>query len=583
MSSCIINPTSQEVGDFIYRFGGLNLDLNNQDVYPCVDYADSDYAIFYQPLSQISPISLNQYPYYSIPSLYTPLDTAALEGAGILPVFQAPALSNMGEGVLIGIIDSGIDYTNPLFLNSDGSTRIAELWDQTLPEDTSLLPPGVPDLYPYSGISYGTIFSRQMINEALSSDDPRAVVPSYDPLGHGTLLAALAAGNSLPEQDFSGAAPKADLAVVRLKPAKDYLRRFWLIRPEAAAFQENDIMMGVKYLRVLANRLQRPLVTLIGLGTNSGSHTGTSPLSQVTRSYSGAFGIATVIAAGNETGLAHHYSGSVPPDQDREDVELRVGEEESRRGFVVELWSSDTDLYSVGFISPGGERISRIPALDGSETTIPFLLDNTVLTVNYQLVEAGSGRELIFMRFERPTPGIWRIQVYRSLSSSGRYHLWLPADGFLSEDTVFLKPDPFSTVTSPGTAAAPITVGAVDALNDSLYIHSGRGYPLSGAVKPDLAAPGVNVFGPSSLSGRGLPLSFSSRSGTSLAAAITAGATANLLSWGIVSGNDPSLSEASLKSYLIRGADRNPALTYPNRELGYGTLNLLQTFLRLRE
>ena len=148
------------------------------------------------------------------------------------------------------------------------------------------------------GASYGTEFTREDINSALASDDPFSLVPSKDANGHGTYLAGLAAGRSFPLQNFTGAAPMSDLAIVKLKPAKKYLRDYYLIPEKADAFQENDIMMGIKYLRVLADRFRQPLVILLGLGSNYGSHTGSSPLSQVAQNYGGFFGIATVIAAG---------------------------------------------------------------------------------------------------------------------------------------------------------------------------------------------------------------------------------------------------------------------------------------------
>ncbi len=617
MPSCILNPASEEVADFIYRFGSLQNNLRDPEQFPCVDYVSSDYAIFYMPLSEALPLSLERYPYYSIPGLFTLLDDSAMEASGILAALQTPALSNMGKGVLIGIVDTGIDYTSPVFRNEDGTTRILGLWDQTLPEDTSAPSPGVPDYYPMGGASYGTEFTMEEINAALAADDPFSLVPSRDINGHGTFLAGLAAGRSFPLQNFTGAAPMADLAVVKLKPAKKYLRDYYLIPENAAAFQENDIMLGIKYLRVIADRFRQPLVILLGLGSNYGSHTGTSPLSQVTQNYGGFFGIATVIAAGNETGLSHHYAGQLSADTPYEDVELRVGEREAERGFILELWSSATELFTVGFVSPGGERINRIPILANNETRIPFLLENTILTVNYELIEAGSGSQLVSVRFERPSAGIWTIRVYNTQFLTGEYHMWLPVQGFISEETVFLKPDPSNTITVPGNSRLPITVGAYDHRNNSIYIHSSRGYTSRDYVKPDLAAPGVDVLGPGIrdtsgagvrsflYSGNNIPSitpsqntpsntsapssiqenlqTFSRRTGTSAAAAITAGAVANLLSWGIVMGNYPAMSEAPIKSYLIRGAARNPALSYPNREFGYGTLDLLQTFLRLRE
>lgn len=582
MPDCPFNPAAENIADLIYRFGSLQSERWNNTSSLCADYVSSDYIILHMPLTP-DAVSMRVHPYYMIPSLFSPLDYNAMEASGILSAFNSPALNNQGKGVLIGLVDTGIDYRSPLFQNPDGTTRIAGIWDQSVPIEEDVLPAGVPDYYPMGGSSYGTEYTREQINEALASDDPLSLVPTQDTIGHGTFLAGLAAGSSIPQEDFTGAAPEAELAVVKLKPAKKYLRDFYLIPSDAPAFQENDIMMGIKYLRMMADRLKKPLVILLAMGSNSGSHIGTSPLSQVTQNYSGFFGIITVIAGGNETGAAHHFYASIPAGTEYEDVEIRVGKEEAERGFVLELWAADADTYTVGFISPSGERISRIPIIANNETSIPFLLDATTITVNYQLIEAESGSQLIFMRFQTPAAGIWTVRVYNTQRFKGTFHMWLPVQGMISGETVFLRPDPYSTITVPGNSRLPITVGAYDTSTGGIYIHSSRGFTPNQIVKPELAAPGVNILGPSVGRKPGSDTPMTTRTGTSAAAAITAGAAANLLGWGIVEGNYPTMSEASVKSYLIRGAQRNPALTYPNREFGYGTLDLFQTFLRLRE
>lgn len=582
MPDCPFNPAAENIADLIYRFGSLQSERWNNTSSLCADYVSSDYIILHMPLTP-DAVSMRVHPYYMIPSLFSPLDYNAMEASGILSAFNSPALNNQGKGVLIGLVDTGIDYRSPLFQNPDGTTRIAGIWDQSVPIEEDVLPAGVPDYYPMGGSSYGTEYTREQINKALASDDPLSLVSTQDTIGHGTFLAGLAAGSSIPQEDFTGAAPEAELAVVKLKPAKKYLRDFYLIPSDAPAFQENDIMMGIKYLRMMADRLKKPLVILLAMGSNSGSHIGTSPLSQVTQNYSGFFGIITVIAGGNETGAAHHFYASIPAGTEYEDVEIRVGKEEAERGFVLELWAADADTYTVGFISPSGERISRIPIIANNETSIPFLLDATTITVNYQLIEAESGSQLIFMRFQTPAAGIWTVRVYNTQRFKGTFHMWLPVQGMISEETVFLRPDPYSTITVPGNSRLPITVGAYDTSTGGIYIHSSRGFTPNQIVKPELAAPGVNILGPSVGRKPGSDTPMTTRTGTSAAAAITAGAAANLLGWGIVEGNYPTMSEASVKSYLIRGAQRNPALTYPNREFGYGTLDLFQTFLRLRE
>ena len=583
MADCPFNPASESIADFIYRYGSQQQIVGNPEDIPCIDYVSPDYSIIYTPLDTVLPISLRRYSYYSVPGLFSLLDSSSMEVSGITSTFASPALGNRGRGVLIGFIDTGIDYTNPLFQNPDGTTRISSIWDQSLPEDRDILPPGVPDRYPGSGASYGTEYTREQINAALASDTPLALVPSTDTNGHGTFLAGIAAGGSLPAQDFTGAAPESELVVVKLKPAKQYLRDFYLVRSDAEAYQENDIMMGIKYLRVEAYRLKKPMVILLGLGSNLGSHEGTSPLSSVVQDASRFLGRAAVIAAGNETGRAHHHFGTIPSGQEWDDVEIRVGPEESARGFSLELWASTADTYSVGFVSPSGEIISRIPIIARNETSIPFLLEPTVITVNYQLIESGAGKQLIFMRFRNPVAGIWKVRVYNTQYFTGEFHMWLPSEGLVSDETVFLRPTPDTTITLPGNTAAPITVGAYNHLNNSIYIHSSRGFTPSGIVKPELAAPGVNVMGPSVGRRAGGSVPMTTRSGTSVAAAHVAGAVASLFGWGIVESNQITMSQASVKSYLIRGARRNPALRYPNEEWGYGALDLYETFRRIRE
>ncbi len=569
MALCPFNPASEDYADFIYNYSSQNVLSPTGPLLSgaCTEFVTQNYAIFYVPLNSILPLSLEKYAYYSIPNLFTPLDTSSMDASGILSTFNTPALANKGAGTMIGFLDTGIDYTNRLFRKSNGTTRILGIWDQTLPVDTDELPPGVPDYFRMSGASYGTEFTEEQINEALASDDPLSLVPSRDTNGHGTFIAGIAAGGSLPDDSFTGAAPECSLVVVKLKQAKRYLRDYYLIPEDATAFQENDIMMGIKYLRVMAHRYRMPLVILIALGSNMGSHEGLSPLSTSIQDVTRFLGFSAVIAAGNETGLSHHFEGIIPSDEPYQDVEIRVGEEESRRGFVLELWATNSDTYSVGFVSPTGEAISRIPIISGNETRIPFLLEDTVITVNYQLIEALTGRQLIFMRFEEPTVGIWRIRVYNSQFFTGSYHMWLPVEGFISDQTVFLNPSPNNTITLPGNSPSPLTIGAYNHLNNSIYIHSSRGYTLSNVIKPDLAAPGVDVYGPA-LTGPPDTVPMTRRTGTSVAAAHAAGAVANLMSWGFVEGNDRSMSEAAIRSYLVRGSKTKSSAVLPQPRVG---------------
>ena len=574
MIPCNVSPASEEIADFIVRYSPRAVDsLYELAQTRCVNLVSQEYAIVHAPLSGVLPLSFTQHTYSAIPKLYGLQDTTALEATGILPVFSQPNLMSTGQGILIGMIDTRIDYTNPLFQNPDGTSRILRLWDQTIESENT--PEAVAGFQPF----YGTVYSQEDLNRALASEQPLELVPSTDTSGHGTFLAGVAAGRQIQSPTtFSGAAPDAALAVVRLKPAKQYLREFFAVPPDADAYQENDIMAAAAFLLGVAGQYQMPLVLCLGVGTSQGSHSGISPLAMQLQALSGTRGFACVTGAGNETGFRHHYFGNLSPDQEYEDVELRVAD--STSGFSMELWADVSELYTVGFVSPSGEVIERIPMTVGQETTISFQLDATRILISYQITESSSGRFLAFLRFTGPAPGIWHIRVYPTLFVAGQFHIWLPMQGFLTEDTGFLRPDPDITITDPGNAPLLLTVSTYNHVTGSLYIHSSRGFTATGQIKPDFAAPGVEVQGP------GIPPGtsrLSRQTGSSVATAITAGAVACLFSWGFTQGNDTTLTSISVKSILIRGAERKEAFRYPNRQWGYGTLNLYQAFLLMRE
>lgn len=574
--SCTNSVASEDFADFIAPYFTTPEEFIRSQGTDCIDFVNSTLAVVYVPLSTVTPSTYTSYTYSAVPKLYSLLDVTSMDAAGITPAGELPVLNNQGAGVIVGFVDTGINYTDSLFRNVDGSTRIIGIWDQTNNSDNSNNIEN-ETAKPFSAFSalYGTQYTAEEINLALNSDNPASIVPTRDENGHGTFLASIAAGNRDERAGFSGAAPQASIAMVKLKPAKQYLRDFYLIQDGAEAYQENDIMMGVSYLYFLARKYSMPLVVCIPLGTNMGSHMGMSRLGQYLNQVSLSNGSAVITAAGNETGARHHFRAVMDADTDEVTAELRVGEREA--GFSMELWAENMGVYTVGFISPTGEVAREISVPLRGENTVSFLLEQTQITVYTQIADVSAGSQFIFMRFENPMSGIWRILIRNSLDIRETFHIWLPVRGFISDETYFLRPDPDTTITDPGNARYPITVTAYDHTKNSIYIHASRGYSLSGRIKPDLAAPGVNILG-ASVSGRRL----TRMSGTSVSAAHLAGAAAILLNWGVLNANYPYLNTPVLKSIFVRGAQRNPALTYPNREFGYGTLNLYEAFLHLR-
>ena len=574
--SCTNSVASEDFADFIAPYFTTPEEFIRSQGTDCIDFVNSTLAVVYVPLSTVTPSTYTSYTYSAVPKLYSLLDVTSMDAAGITAAGELPVLNNQGAGVIVGFVDTGINYTDSLFRNVDGSTRIIGIWDQTNNSDNSNNIEN-ETAKPFSAFSalYGTQYTAEEINLALNSDNPASIVPTRDENGHGTFLASIAAGNRDERAGFSGAAPQASIAMVKLKPAKQYLRDFYLIQDGAEAYQENDIMMGVSYLYFLARKYSMPLVVCIPLGTNMGSHMGMSRLGQYLNQVSLSNGSAVITAAGNETGARHHFRAVMDADTDEVTAELRVGEREA--GFSMELWAENMGAYTVGFISPTGEVAREISVPLRGENTVSFLLEQTQITVYTQIADVSAGSQFIFMRFENPMSGIWRILIRNSLDIRETFHIWLPVRGFITDETYFLRPDPDTIITDPGNARYPITVTAYDHTKNSIYIHASRGYSLSGRIKPDLAAPGVNILG-ASVSGRRL----TRMSGTSVSAAHLAGAAAILLNWGVLNANYPYLNTPVLKSIFVRGAQRNPALTYPNREFGYGTLNLYEAFLHLR-
>ena len=374
--------------------------------------------------------------------------------------------------------------------------------------------------------------------------------------------------------NFSGVATDSELLVVKLKQAKNNIRDFYHISRDVICYQDNDIMLGVEYLLRKSNELKRPISICIGLGTSLGSHDGRGVLSRYLSLIADQNGVSLSIAAGNEGNSGHHYFGEMSGAQDFNTVELRVGPNEV--GFTMQLWGKPPNTFSIDILSPTGEYIPRIPARLGESRVIRFIFEETVINIDYFIVESQTGDELILMRFQSPTEGIWRFRVYNTLKINSVFHIWLPLSNFISGETYFVSSNPDTTLTEPANALVPIVVTAYDYTSQNLYINNSRGFTRDGRFHPDFAAPGVNLVGP------GLQNSYTTRSGTSLAAAHTAGVSALLLEWGIVNNNFPRLDSVEIDNFLKRGAKRDPSVTYPSTSWGFGILDLFSTFNSFR-
>ena len=491
------------------------------------------------------------------PKIMSPLDIQSNDASGITPVLNQPYLDLSGQGVIIGFVDTGIDYLNPAFRFEDGSTKIISIWDQTLDGERG------------GGVYFGSTYDSDRINTALNSSDPYSVVPQYDEDGHGTFLASVAASNE--KGEYIGAAPRANIVSVKLRRARNYyIDKYLLSHDDPNLCESTDYILGIKYILDKANELDMPVVICIGFGSNTSAHDGNTLFEDYISFISQRPGYAVVAAAGNEANKKHHTSGRLMKGSEYETIGIRVGKQ--GESFTTLICSPAFDKISVGVVSPTGEVVARKPFRSGNEYRESLLLENSEVIIKYYKDISNN----IFIGIKNATDGIWEIRLYGDNLVDGNYHAWLPISGQVSTEIEFLRPVPEYTIVFPAAAQRIISCGAYDIRDGSLSVASSWGPTTDGTIAPDLTAPGVSVQGI-------YPDGYGTMTGTSVASAVTAGAAALLMEWGLIKNNVPNLSGSLIQSLLISGCRRQDNTVYPNVKWGYGRLDLYNSFLFLRE
>lgn len=451
-----------------------------------------------------------------------------------------------GAGVLVAIIDSGIDYANLDFRNADGTTRIYALWDQTIPGN------------PPEGYVQGTEYTQEKINEALQQEnrtERMKIVPSEDRSGHGTAVAGIAAGNGRGSKGarYQGVASESGILVVKLGTPR-----------EEGFPRTTELMQAIDYVVKKAQRAGRPVAINISFGNTYGSHTGTSLLERFIADIANLWKSVICIGMGNEGASAGHTAGTLEENTE-ERIPLAVQMKET--AINVQIWKSYHDIVDISLISPAGVQIGPIPEVIGTQR---FVVGDTEILLYYGEPSPFHVSQEIFIEFlpkdSYITPGIWQFVLTPRKIVTGEYDLWLPSENVLNRGTAFRYPTERGTLTIPSTSQRVISVGAYDSLTFAYADFSGRG-GLEGESKPDLVAPGVDITAPTP---SGIYQTFT---GTSFATPFVSGAAALMMEWGIVRGNDPYLYGEKVKAYLRRGARPLPGFTeYPNPQVGYGAL-----------
>ena len=476
------------------------------------------------------------------------LEFAEMEGirASCFHRVRLPDYNLYGEGITIAVIDSGIDYSHPDFRNDDGTTRIVRLWDQTIQGN------------PPKGYLIGSEFTEEDINRALEQKDTidrMRVVPSVDLSGHGTHVSSIASGNGRASGgSIVGAAPKASLLIVKLGNAK-----------KGGFPRTTELMQAVDYAVRYALETGIPMAINLSFGNNYGSHDGRALVENYLDSVAGLARLCIAVGTGNDGAAGRHASGYLKNGVE-EKVEFSVAPFE--KGINIQIWKEYADEFNVYLTAPNGKMVGPFFLGTGAQS---YSIDNTKILVYVGGPTPYNKAQEIYISFVPDDAyigdGIWYFTLVPKLIVSGRYDFWLPVSGATSTATNFLRPSVDVSLTIPSTAVNVISVAAYDSIQNTLVGFSGRGYTREQYIKPDLAAPGVNINAAAPGGG------YTIRSGTSMATPFVTGAAALLMEWGIVNGNDAYLYGEKVKAYLIKGAKRLSILKeYPNPILGYGVL-----------
>ena len=493
-----------------------------------------------------------------------------------------PYLNLTGRGVVVGIIDTGIDYLNPEFIRPDDKSRILRIWDQSINDSSS--PNETQNQNETQNESengnktqttlyIGKVFENDQINSAIEAysngEDPYSIVPSRDTIGHGTKVAGIIGARGT-QSTFKGVANECEFVIVKLFESTNLqqtIRANNIVPPPI--YNTSEIVSAIEFLRQEFFKIDKPMIIFIGTGSTYGSHDGKSFITRYITEVGDIRGICIVTGTGNEGNAQGHVSGNIPAVGISVTEELRISK--NLTTFAFNIWLYIPNRASVNIISPSGESTGVINPSLNSIQTYNFVFTGTRVMIRYFSPEFFTGNELINLRFDNIKTGIWKIELTGVYILDGRYDMWLQPHITLPEGVSFLSSDPYNTLTIPSTATNVVTVSALGN-NNSIIASTSKGFNTNGIVNPNIATLGADILTTDLRNG------ITTLSGSSAATAIIAGSCALLFQWGIINENDPTMYSQKIISYLIYGADRSSNYTFPNPDLGYGIFDLLGTF-----
>lgn len=531
--------------------------------YACIELINDYLAVVYVKVDKIKQLinDTTTITYYEFDGIFVLEDISSISTAFIPQVQSSDYLKLSGKGVVVVIIDTGIDYLNEAFIDENGETRIQYIYDRSIVDQ---------DKNSYNEAKF---YTSEEINSAIKlhrlGGDPYSIVPSRDTNGHGTNMAGVIGGRYKGGNPES-VAPNCKFIIIKLN--ENVSAQKWFNTKEVI-YNESEIINGIEFLINKKLDDNDPIVIFIPLGSSDGSHTGNTLLEVYIDRITIEPGILVVTGTGNESGTNCHISGKLAKINDIKFVELVVGE--GSKNIYFNLVAKKPNRIAINIVSPAGQETGVLPILANEFQNSRFIFEDTDAVVSYYWPDEFSGDELIRIVLENVKPGLWRFGLVGEYILDGQYYGWLPSNRILKRGTRFLSSDPYYTMTIPGMANNVLVPAWYNEKNNTINIYSGRGEEGSGDFKyamPLVAVGGIEV------QTVGLNNKYVNITGSSAASAVMTGCCALLLEWGIINGNDKSINSQKTKTYFMRGVRFRPGDVYPNSEWGYGKLDMLKLF-----
>lgn len=456
-------------------------------------------------------------------------------------------ISATGKGVLIAIIDSGINYLHPDFIYKDNNTKIVSIWDQSSEKGSP------PDKY-----LFGEEIRREKINEAIKNKDNTL---TKDEIGTGTMLAGISAGLGNVDRENRGVAIDSELIIVKLRQYKDVYTK------ESISYQLADFLAAVMYAIEVAKKENKYLVINVSVGAKCAAFSRTTFLESMLGYRKG---VLMISGAGNEGNTDIHFTQQFSTQNQTIDTIVQIGEQEY---IDINIYSMMPDKLQALVISPAGDKTELAVYKPGNNFYSGTLnIEEVDWTIENVYPWLTSGGTFIDIKLYKVKPGIWTIRVISDYVVDGKYHIYLPNKNLMSQETRFQDSTSLTTVTLVGTDNQVITVGAYNNNTNNIWRGSSRGPVNKNIIKPDICAPGVDIIGPYSEN------LYNTATGTGVASSITSGIVSLLIEYCLKQENgENALYTEPMKTYLMLGADKKDIYTYPNVSEGYGLLNIERT------